>query len=329
MESKIFTLACFRKILFASLLLIFNLLLFSQNYQSYFWYMGDKEINMSNYSSPTVNTIAGNPPHAFYAASGAYYIGSNSAPATEFTVSDNYAYQYDIVNGLAQQQLFDLNANYTSNPPEVTTTGTTGPEIIAIPKPGSECGVYYIIWSSYNTSASATFQKTATLGYSQYTTDLNTAVVNNTLNTCQIINTTYYGEPFPPSIAVGKKLANGNRYLYAVVPFYDLSQSFNVTTRLYKYSITSTGITQVDLTPGIINDYIEFLGIIQPSETELSFDQSMIAFARKNTTAFPNEGQSNAIDMVIVKLDPSTGNLLGGSMANVITYNLPDNIQLH
>ncbi len=262
-------------------------------------------------------------PNAKYVSAGAYWT-NGASNSTEFTVSDEQVHQWNPINGLVSQPLYNLNPNGPCG--EGNCTGYPGFETLIIPKPGSECGVYYIIYSYFNSSVGAAFNKESVFSFSTYSVDLNTPIVTNTLQSIVINNTTHYGELFTTQFAVSKKNSSGQRFLYAVVPFYNYSISQNVKTRLYKYAITSSGIQEVDFTPGIANNYIEFNGVIAPTEVELSHDQTMLAFARKNIDNFPNSGLSNAVDLVIVKLDPATGNLLNGSLGNIFTHNLTDYI---
>ncbi len=306
-------------LLLSLVMLLFSIRLSAQNYQSYYWYTGDKEINMSNYSSPTINNISGNPPHAKFITNGAYYTGSSSLPITEFSIQDNYINQYDATNGLISTQFFDL-INTTGI--EHTSTDPS-PEVSVIPKPGNECGTYFIIYGFNQIQAATHTAQSEALCYAEYSTDVQTGLIStgNLLQSINLFNLSS-GDIFAPSFAMSKKNTNNQRYLYAVTPYYN-STTMDVSTRVYKYLITSTGITQTDLTPGIANDYLEFSGVLAPSETELSDDQSMLAFARRNTINFPSN-----VDLVVVKLDPTTGNLLNSNMSNVLTYDLPDKVPL-
>lgn len=287
----------------AMLLFLFCFQFTQSQIQCRYWHTGDEYTDWGSVS-PTHSPLPGNAPHASYATSTAYWTNGTSS-TIDFTISDNNIHLYNPVDGPLDIPFFDM------------TNTVPGSEIVAIPKPGSECRHYYIIYPYNRVNISSHPSQQTGLSYVEFDSEYYNATVgseNNLVNYSVYQNTN--SSVFTPAIAVTKMAADKSRFLYAVTA-YTVGVGNPVTTRIYKYNITSSGITEVDMTPTLANNYIEINARIAPTELELSHNQQTLAFARTNNTDFNN------IDLVTISLDAS-GNLLNGSLSNVKTYNLTD-----
>lgn len=280
---------------------------FAQFVQSRHWYIDGKSVDWANL---TTTPLPGSPYIANNLTSGAYYTNGTTT-TTEFSIADGYVNQWDGSNDV----LRDYTDYFNTIP---------GFEVIAIPKPGAECDRYYIIYSKNRVNISSHPSQQTGLMWAEFSIDVNSGLITNRDNI--LWDYTIYNQTnanvFPPAIAVGKLTHDQNgtpfRFLYAVVANSGSAPNYAITTRVYKYIITGQGITEVDLTPTIANNYIEFNGRIHPAELELSHRQDYLAFARNNVADFPT---SPVTDLVVIALD-GNGNV--NSSSAIKTYDLTD-----
>lgn len=118
---------------------------------------------------------------------------------------------------------------------------------------------------------------------------------------------------YAPSFAVCKSRPDKSRFIYVLTP---VRVGNAAKTRLYKHTINANGTIS---SPAFSGFLAEFDGKLETSEMDLSHDGQYLAFARSNQQFFPT-----GTDLVVIRLNTTTGNLFTTSPPSVSVYNLPD-----
>ncbi len=204
---------------------IMQLISNGQSVQSRFWYTGDNIIDMSSYTTPVITPTNVSPSQ--FVSNGAYWT-NGSINETEFFVSDNTVFQDDGLGGLTQSQMYSI-LNTGPNSSIISS------EVGVCPKPGSECNTYYIIYSRKDQTGNTGPATLSSVGlyYVEYSTDLaNGGIVVPETQLCTDCFLAIGGQGncfdfFPASFAISPRLANGERYMYAVMTSAN-SSCFNI-----------------------------------------------------------------------------------------------------
>lgn len=266
--------------------------------QQHVWYLNNQQIDFST-GTPVVSAISTN----FGAGSDYGYdasVGSAIHDANGNKIFSTIRGDIYTPNGF----IGSLN-NF-----EFEVSGST-----IIPKPGSSCG-YYIVYSSHNpftdnpndniipyclpsTGAVSQYNKF----YAEIDMSANFGAGSIVSNGNAIDVCTHFN---PNPIAVGRELANGNRYLYLA----GISAIGSFTNTIKKYLVSPAGITFVNniYTSASLNGFTAV-------EMELSHDGTQLAIA-------DNEGNQ----VVLFHLNPLTGNLIstaGNNSNGTSSFTIP------